>query len=128
MATILEVTDPADPRLADYRDLRDVEDAEVGQFVLGEGGDGDRGVLQGLLAALRRDHDFLEAGALGLVLGGGRESQARGGRNRECDSRYLELGDGRPSAHVIPLSRKLFSRNLFQAGTWSRRAGSGGRE
>ena len=25
MATILEITDPADPRLADYRDLRDVE-------------------------------------------------------------------------------------------------------
>jgi tRNA G18 (ribose-2'-O)-methylase SpoU len=38
MATLLEITDPADPRLADYRDLRDVElrkhlEAEHGLFL-----------------------------------------------------------------------------------------------
>jgi tRNA G18 (ribose-2'-O)-methylase SpoU len=38
MATLLDVTDPADPRLADYRDLRDVElrkalEAEHGLFL-----------------------------------------------------------------------------------------------
>ncbi len=38
MATVVEVTDPADPRLADYRDLRDVElrkhlEAEHGLFL-----------------------------------------------------------------------------------------------
>jgi len=38
MATLVEVTDPADPRLADYRDLRDVElrkhlEAEQGLFI-----------------------------------------------------------------------------------------------
>ena len=38
MATLIEVTDAADPRLADYRDLRDVElrkhlEAEHGLFL-----------------------------------------------------------------------------------------------
>src|SRR6476619_1864031 len=38
MATLLEITDPADPRLADYRDLRDVQmrkhlEAEHGLFL-----------------------------------------------------------------------------------------------
>ncbi|MEI5675231.1 MULTISPECIES: TrmH family RNA methyltransferase [unclassified Nocardioides] len=38
MATVVEITDPADPRLADYRDLRDVElrkhlEAEHGLFL-----------------------------------------------------------------------------------------------
>ena len=38
MAELIEVTDPADPRLADYRDLRDVElrkhlEAEHGLFL-----------------------------------------------------------------------------------------------
>lgn len=38
MATLIEITDPADPRLADYRDLRDVElrkhlEAEHGLFL-----------------------------------------------------------------------------------------------
>ena len=38
MATLVEITDPADPRLGDYRDLRDVElrkhlEAEHGLFL-----------------------------------------------------------------------------------------------
>ena len=41
-------------------DLRDVEHAEIVELVGGERGDRDRGVLQGFLAALGRDDDFLQ--------------------------------------------------------------------
>jgi hypothetical protein len=46
MATVVEIDDPADPRLGDYRDLRDVElrkhiESEHGLF-LAEGASGDR--------------------------------------------------------------------------------------
>lgn len=54
MATVVEVADPADPRLADYRDLRDVElrkhvEAEHGLFLA----EGEKVVRRAILSGYR---------------------------------------------------------------------------
>lgn len=61
MATLVEVEDPADPRLADYRDLRDVQlrqsmEAELGLFLA----EGEK-VVRRALAAGFRARSFLMA-------------------------------------------------------------------
>ncbi|WP_395691939.1 TrmH family RNA methyltransferase [Nocardioides sp.] len=61
MATVVEVSDPADPRLADYRDLRDVElrkhlEAEHGLFLA----EGEK-VVRRAVAAGYRPRSFLMA-------------------------------------------------------------------
>lgn len=61
MATIVEIDDPADPRLADYRDLRDVElrkhlEAEHGLFLA----EGEK-VVRRAIAAGYRPRSFLMA-------------------------------------------------------------------
>jgi tRNA G18 (ribose-2'-O)-methylase SpoU len=61
MATLVEITDPADPRLSDYRDLRDVElrkhlEAEHGLFLA----EGEK-VVRRAVAAGFRPRSFLMA-------------------------------------------------------------------
>ena len=94
MATLLEITDPADPRLADYRDLRDVElrkhlEAEHGLFLA----EGEKVVRRAVEAGFT-PRSFLMARAL-----------AGGPRRRAGDDRRALLrrqrGAGR-GGHRLP--------------------------